>query len=663
MVAFFDRKTLSGLAPTLGFVLLSALVGFAGIAFVQTATRQLLEAEARIDAQQWSRDLARTIPDLPTIITGGEPTTETLTYLDRMRHLGQITSFRVYDAKGQLKLSWGSQSPGLGQDQRIEDIDARLAEAARSGQQRVILRQAVANGEAQYLAIGAIPVMVEFRTIGTLVVSIDQSSRQALFFAMASKVSIAVGILLLAAPVFGFWYRTRQRALVEQTIETMSQRDQLTGLINKTAFIKSIDHKLAGLDSGHGKSAVIFLELSGLNAILQTFGQDAEEHLLRTTASRILEQNGEVSDAAAISHSVFAVFVQCLSDPIEVLSLAKAMTVQLGECVEWREQKLPFQVHAGIALFSNDGETAAALMRSAELALHSAQEQGSPGYGFFNPDIARDTRRRAAVQRAVADATARQSFRLDYQPIYSFRTGELSGFEALIRLHDDELGSVSPAEFIPVAEQMGLINSIGAWCLREACAAAAEWPVHLIVSVNLSPSQFLTGTLINDVRGALESNRFPAYRLEVEITEGTLLNDSELVMSQLRILRDMGVAVALDDFGTGYSSLAYLWKFPFSKLKIDRSFVQALDESQSAKGILRSIVKLGHGLGLTVTAEGIENAKQCNTLRDMGCDLAQGYLLDRPARATDVASIIMRNFANGLSRRGRETLGQGKSAA
>jgi EAL domain-containing protein (putative c-di-GMP-specific phosphodiesterase class I) len=345
-----------------------------------------------------------------------------------------------------------------------------------------------------------------------------------------------------------------------------------------------------------------------------------------------------------------------------VLSLAKDITIALAAEIDYDGMKLSCHCHSGIALTSSDVKSAPDLLRNAELALISAREQGTPGYGFYNPELAQDSKRRLAITRAVTMATEQKLFRLDFQPVYNIRTGELNGFEALIRLHDAELGNVSPAEFIPIAEEVGLINQIGAWALDEACRVAALWPAHLMVAVNLSPSQFMSGTLIHDVRRALANNHFPSYRLEVEITEGTLMNDSELVMSQLRVLRDMGVAVALDDFGTGYSSLSYLWKFPFSKLKIDRSFVNALDESASAKGILRSIVKLGHGLGLTVTAEGIENAKQLSSLRDLGCDLAQGYLLDRPARVGDLAAIILRNFANGLNRRVREP-GIGKTAA
>ncbi len=376
--------------------------------------------------------------------------------------------------------------------------------------------------------------------------------------------------------------------------------------------------------------------------------------MITLSASRLRDIVPDKARMASAGRGSFLVFLENGADPTAVLALARDITTGLAAEAVYDGLKIASPCHAGIALAPSDGDTAATLIRNAEMALATAREQGTPGYGFYNPELAKDSKRRTAVQRAVTAATDRQGFRLDFQPVYNVRTGELNGFEALIRLQDPDLGNVSPAEFIPIAEETGLITQIGAWALDEACRVAALWPQHLVVAVNLSPSQFFSGSLITDVRRALENNGLPGYRLEVEITEGTMMHDSELVLGQLRVLRDMGVAVALDDFGTGYSSLSYLWKFPFSKLKIDRSFIMALDSSASAKGILRSIVKLGHGLGLTVTAEGIETSKQLSTLRDLGCDLAQGYLLDRPARVADLAAIILRNFANGLNRRTRD---------
>ena len=649
--------------PFFGLLVLCVLVGLLGFSFVQSATRQLLEAEARIDAERWADYLSTNVEDLADIAAGRAPTFKTRELLERNLAGGHLVSYRVYDADGILKLQSNTAPNNFLIGKPITMVDGGFASALKNGQQSTILRPAIHPGEPDFMASALIPIPLDDKTVGWLVVNIDQTQRKELFAAVTINASIAVCLLLIAAPIFGFWYRARQKALMEQTIVHLAQHDQLTGLPLKSTFMEHVEGWLTSAHPGGLQSALIHCELSRGPGLAKIHGQDSEDLLFRHATEQLTALTAGKAELGSAGRGSFLVFVRDVVDPMLVLTLARDITVELSKGIEQDGMQLACQCYSGIALSSTDGDTAQALMRSAELALLSAKEQGTPGYGFFNSELANDARRRAAVQRAVAEATENQRFRLDFQPVYNIRTCELNGFEALIRLHDDELGSVSPAEFIPIAEESGLISKIGAWCLQEACRVAAQWPPHLMVAVNLSPSQFLSGSLIGDVRKALEACQFPGYRLEVEITEGTLMNDSELVLGQLRVLRDMGVAVALDDFGTGYSSLSYLWKFPFSKLKIDRSFVHALDESQSAKGILRSIVKLGHGLGLTVTAEGIENTKQLTTLRDLGCDLAQGFLLDRPARVADLAAIILRNFANGLTRRVREPASTSKTAA
>jgi len=664
MASALDWKRLrERIWPFFGLLVLCVVVGLLGFSFVQSATRQLLEAEARIDAERWADYLSTNVKDLASIAAGRPPTFETRELLERNLAGGHLVSYRVYDAEGILKLQSNDASNNFLIGKPITMIDRGFASALKNGRQSTILRPAAHPGEPEFMASALIPIPLDDQTVGWLVVNIDQTERKELFAAITTKASIAVCLLLIAAPIFGFWYRTRQKALMEQTIVHLAQHDQLTGLPLKSTFVEQAEGWLAMPQPAGSQSALILCELCRGPGLAKTYGQDSEDMLFRHAAEQLAALTAGKAEIASAGRGSFIVFVRNVTDPMLVLTLARDISVELSKGIEHDGMHLVCQCHSGIALSSTDGDTAPALLRSAELALLSAREQGTPGYGFFNSELANDARRRAAVQRAVAEATEHERFRLDFQPVYNIRTCELNGFEALIRLNDDELGSISPAEFIPIAEESGLIGKIGAWCLREACRVAAQWPPHLMVAVNLSPSQFLTGTLITDVRKALEAAQFPGYRLEVEITEGTLMNDSELVLSQLRVLRDMGVAVALDDFGTGYSSLSYLWKFPFSKLKIDRSFIMALDESQSAKGILRSIVKLGHGLGLTVTAEGIENTKQLTTLRDLGCDLAQGFLLDRPARISDLAAIILRNFANGLTRRIREPASTDKTEA
>jgi EAL domain-containing protein (putative c-di-GMP-specific phosphodiesterase class I) len=223
-----------------------------------------------------------------------------------------------------------------------------------------------------------------------------------------------------------------------------------------------------------------------------------------------------------------------------------------------------------------------------------------------------------------------------------------------MRFEHPELGNISPAEFIPVAEETGAINKIGAWALVQACKTAINWPSHMTVAVNISPEQFYSGSLLSDVHHALELSSFPAYRLEVEVTESTLLKDSETVVAQLNSLREMGCTIVMDDFGTGYSSLSYLWKFPFSKLKIDRSFIQALGSTPMVKGMLKAIVDLSRNIGLKVTAEGIETVEQAELVKSFGCDLVQGYLCGRPVPESEVAAVIIRNFSDQLKKPAEE---------
>ena len=294
---------------------------------------------------------------------------------------------------------------------------------------------------------------------------------------------------------------------------------------------------------------------------------------------------------------------------------------------------------------------ASTLLQNAGLAYKSATERGGPGYAFFNPNLSQAAKRKADILIAVQDALENHYLSLNYQPVFECQSGELSGFEALVRLNHPQYGIISPGEFIPVAEESGLISKVGGWALVEACRTAVNWPQHLTVAVNVSPEQFIDGTLMTDIHNALELSSFPAYRLELEITESTMMGDGDVVMSQLEALKEMGCAIVLDDFGTGYSSLSYLYKYPFTKLKIDRSFIAAMEEKPRVRGMLTSIMSLSRNLGLKVTAEGIETESQASIIQDMQCDFIQGYLTGKPAPAKDLPAFIMARFAKQIKAR------------
>jgi diguanylate cyclase (GGDEF)-like protein len=443
----------------------------------------------------------------------------------------------------------------------------------------------------------------------------------------------------------------RHKARLEEDVVRLMTVDQLTGLMNRSAFMARVDAHFKAVGNDAPLATMIEFSLSGLPRLTGALGRHVGDYLLSALAARLHAAIDKTTLCCRLDYRSFAIFVPQIADPLEALTRAKSLLKCISEPVDWVDRKLNIDIGAGVAMSSPQDCEAATLLQNAGLACKSATQRGGPGYAFFNPALSQAAKRRADVVAAIQDALEHQYLSLNYQPLFQSQTGELAGFEALVRLNHPTLGFVSPGEFIPVAEDAGFISRIGGWALAEACRTAATWPQHLTVAVNVSPEQFLDGTLMTDIHNALEVSSFPAYRLEVEITESTMMGDADVVLSQLEALRDMGCPIVLDDFGTGYSSLSYLWKFPFSKLKIDRSFIQAMETKPRVRGMLTSIMGLSRNLGLKVTAEGIETEAQASLVQDMQCDFIQGYLTGKPAAAQDLAAIVMKRFASQIKAR------------
>jgi diguanylate cyclase (GGDEF)-like protein len=437
-------------------------------------------------------------------------------------------------------------------------------------------------------------------------------------------------------------------AALEQDIAHLKKHDQLTGLLYRAPFTGMVDEVLAKAKASNKLSAMIDLGVRGLPQLNGLFGRHANDYAVSALSARLNQDPPPGSLSCRLDYWCFAVFLTEVEDALQAMSIAKQIIEKLSEPVDLVDRKINLEISAGVALSGQGGDDATSLLSSAALAQKLASERGGNSYSFFNPALALATRRKNEIHAALSEAIQRQQFKLHFQPYFNIADGALAGFEALLRFDHPELGSVSPAEFIPVAEESGAIIRIGAWALAEACRIASTWPSHMTVSVNISPEQFYSGTLLSDIHNALELSSFPAYRLEVEITESTLLKDSEVVLQQLTALREMGCPIALDDFGTGYSSLSYMWKFPFSKLKIDRAFVQAAETTPMAKGMLRSIIELGKNVGLKVTSEGVETQAQAEIVRQFKCDQLQGYLCGKPVPEQEIAAIILRNFSDQL---------------
>ncbi len=318
----------------------------------------------------------------------------------------------------------------------------------------------------------------------------------------------------------------------------------------------------------------------------------------------------------------------------------------------FKEQEIRANVTIGIALAPSDGKTSERLLKSADLALYSGKTAGRNRIIFFTPEMDEALLARHVLEKLIREAVANDGFILHYQPVFEIGRNRLIGYEALVRLPAQDGTLIPPDKFIPVAEDMHLIDKLGAWVLREACRTATTWPEELTVAVNLSPSQFESGTIVAVVTAALKETGLDANRLELEIVETLLLGNNERTMQQLLELKALGASIVMDDFGTGYSSLSYLWKFPFDKIKIDRGFMLNFEESgRDVKTVVKSIIALGRELNMRVTVEGVETSNQVDFLYDADADQVQGFYFGRPVPAAEVSADILDNFRKTLPAR------------
>ncbi len=415
----------------------------------------------------------------------------------------------------------------------------------------------------------------------------------------------------------------------ELKAEYLATHDPLTGLANRTFFRRRLEEAVARMKRGI-PFALLLLDVKDFSSINDELGESVGDELLKSIAQRVEDSVREIDTVARLDGDAFAI-LQCNPEsPKETEALASRLMDRFSTPHKIADCSVAAPVSLGIAMGTSDGSDMHELLKNAELALLQARRSVLPTYSFFNSETDSHLKARRAFANDLYEASARGEFALHYQPVANAKTGQVTGFEALLRWWRPSRGWVPPTEFVPVAEESGLIVSIGAWVLEAACAQAARWPTSRHVAVNLSALQFQEDILPDTVACALATSGLEPHRLELEITESVLLKDNDANLAILTRLREMGVQISLDDFGTGYSSLSYLRSFHFDKLKIDKSFVQDLPHSEPAKAIVRAVTELGKSFGVSIVAEGVETQEQLEYLQQLGCDEIQGYLLGLP---------------------------------
>ena len=440
----------------------------------------------------------------------------------------------------------------------------------------------------------------------------------------------------------GGWVATyediTERCEAEARIAHMAHHDALTGLPNRAMFQDRLEQALSWVRRGE-HVALLCLDLDGFKRVNDTLGHPIGDKLLQAVAQRLLENTREVDLVARLGGDEFAIIQSLTQEPLDARLLADRLVEALRAPFELQGHKVSVGTSIGVML-ADGSSTSDELLRNVDIALYRAKAEGRGVWRFFESSMDEDLQRRRTFEDDLRVAVARGEFEIHYQPLVHARTQEVTGFEALVRWCHPERGLISPLEFIPVAEEIGLIKAIGAWVLTQACLDAADWPAHMKVAVNLSPIQFQDAQLLDDVLQALASSRLSASRLELEITESVLLQDSDTTTDLLHRLHQLGTCISMDDFGTGYSSLSYLRRFPFDKIKIDQSFVRSIDSGTGSVEIIRAMVGLGKALNMAVLAEGVETAKQLAILRSEGCDELQGYFFSAPLPVQDLKAFI-----------------------
>ena len=437
----------------------------------------------------------------------------------------------------------------------------------------------------------------------------------------------------------GGWLATHEdvteRQRSEERIAHMARHDALTDLPNRVLLLEQLNHEIKRVKRGECL-AVLCLDLDQFKSVNDALGHHIGDELLKLVGERLRGCTRELDIVARMGGDEFAIIMTQMAQATDAAVLSKRIRNSVIKPYQIDGHQIVTDISIGISVAPMDAVESHELLRNADMALYDAKDDGRGTFRFFEPEMNTRMKVRRELEMDLRQALATEQFELHYQPLVTLETNEVNGFEALLRWKHPTRGLIPPAEFIPIAEETGLIVPLGDWVLKTACDEAVDWPEHIKVAVNLSPAQLNCRNLISMVMSALNESGMPANKLQLEITETVLLQNTFTTLATLHELRKMGVQIALDDFGTGYSSLSYLRSFPFDKIKIDRSFIQDLSNGAEPLAIVNAVAGLAKCLNMTSTAEGVETQQQMDVLQAIGCTEMQGYLFSHARPANEI---------------------------
>ena len=609
---------------------LSALIAAAAFVAPGEITQFELKREALTAADRLKAQMLNEPDALFYALASPSATPQFADILNKTGYGHRVLRYELYNRDGQLEFTSGLS--GLQLDGDLATLLASPADVTP----KVTLYQTSGPSLPTNFAALALPLALDGEPRGTLVVYLDQSDQAKV---LSSYFGLIAGITLLllgagvAVPAAFAWMRGRERRQAEAQVRYLEEHDALTGLANRKAFNESLADAMTRMQRDRSHIAVLCLDIDKFKEINEAADHSGGDQVLRDIGARIQATLRQGDLIARLGGDEFAIALVDVTNLGDVMAFMNRLVEALRRPLQVMGKEMLVTTSVGIALAPADGDTATTVLRHAGIALARAKGDGGQRMCFFEQSMDKALQRRRMVEHELRLALGREEFEVVYQPQYDLATERQCGSEALIRWHHPVHGKIAPGHFISVAEDTGLIVPLGEWVLRRACRDAVNWPAPLFVSVNLSPAQFRDGDVAETVAQVLNETGLPPERLELEITESLLINDTEEVLGKLNRLRQLGVHIAMDDFGTGYSSLSYLARFPFSKIKIDRQFIRNMTRDTAMRAIVKTIIALGKSLDVTITAEGVETEEQAAMLREFGCPQVQGFLYGYPGAA------------------------------
>ncbi len=651
-------------------------IGGGGQFLAKIGQEAILRAQAEATADRWVRYIEHVVPELADIASGVTPSGDAKMFLAHGVDNSNIINYRLYDREGELRSAGGRgahdavalersragvltvlRSSGIFLEMDVEQSGAPHAEPAMVWGEQADMHHhhhhghdmssyifpIVPTAPLQFVTAFFHPIFEGDRLSGVLQIELDQGaiaqSFSSTFQALSAGLTLIMG-LAIAPPFFFGWHKSMQRARAERKVRHLAYHDPLTHVPNRRYAHEELEKRLQERTEHQECMALLCLDLDGFKSINDAFGHAAGDDLLRQAVDRLTARLEPGDLLARLGGDEFLILPKLGTSAKAVHHLAADIIEALCAPFLINGQETSCGVSVGIVIADSNWQNRDQLLRAGDVALYEAKARGRRRAVLFEPCMEERLQKRREIENDLRLAVARDELVLHYQPQFDVRTKMLTGFEALVRWQHPTQGLLPPSEFIQVAEELKLIDAISRWVMNEACQAATNWSRPLKIAVNISAIEFEEGNLVATISDALATSGLTPERLEIEITETVLMTNTDLVIDTLNSIRDLGVSVAMDDFGTGYSSLGYLCKFPFDKLKIDRSFLLSNDRQQQSKRIIEAIITLGHSLDLNVVAEGVEHPEQLAMLETLSCSEAQGFLLGKPMAAAAARTLV-----------------------